>query len=193
MRLLRKLIEHNDVVWFYCRNKELSKLFLAQCEREGFSTLDNSKPTELFHHKFYGIFDDFTMGYLSNMIWCLTFQTGHDNHIRVDYEKYISETEDYICHETGTRRFDYSDWNKIAYSSGLNHTKFYELCDKYIEGQSYEEYCAYVYRYLIESSWHYSPEQAAERMTWEEYFIGQCYLRNEPVSDCAVEVGYGCG
>lgn len=193
MRPIRSLIKSNDTVWFYCRNKELAKQFLEQCETEGFWTLNNQKPTTLFQHKLYGVFDNLTMGYLSNMIWCLTFQHGNDDHLRVDYEKYISDTEDYICHETNIRHLNYSDWNLIAYSGGLKHKEFYSICEHFIVEQTYEEYCAFIYRYLIESSWHYTPEEAAKRIEWEEYYILHCYFNKCPVSECAVEVGYGCG
>ena len=40
--------------------------------------------------------------------------------------------------------------------------------------------------------WNYTPEQAIERMQWEDYYIVECYINKTPVSDCAVEVGYGC-
>jgi len=193
MRTLRALIENHDTVWFYCRNDYLAKKFLEQCESEGFMTLNNQKPTALFHHKFYGVFDNLTMGYLSNMIWCLTLNRSNDNHLRIDYEKYISDEEDYICHRMKGKRIDYADWNLIAYSNGLRPKEFSELCSHFIDGQSFEEYNAYVFRCLIESNWHYSPEQAVERIEWEEHYISQSYLEKRPVSECAIEVGYGCG
>jgi len=193
MRLLRTLIDGNDTVWFYCKTKELARKFLSQCEEEGIWTLNNQKPTTLSARKFYGLFDDLTMGYLSNMIWCLTFHPGRDEHVRIDYEKYSIGAKDFICHKPIHLKKDYSVWDTIAYSNGLGHNKFYELCDSFIAGQSFEEYNAYVYRYLIESSWHYSSEQAVERMQWEDYYIAKCFLNGIPVADCAVEVGYGCG
>ena len=192
MRLLKSLIENNEVVWVYCRSKKLAAAFLEQCESEGFCTLNHGKPTELFHHKFYGLFNNLTMGYLSNMIWCMTLR-AKDEHIRIDYEKYISDDEDYYCHETNTNLFNFDDLNRIAYKKGLDHKKFYETCGHFNEEQSFEEYNAYIYRYLIESSWHYTPEQVVKRMEWEEYFISQSYLSHTSVSECAVEVGYGCG
>ena len=100
MHKLKSLTESYDTVWFYCRTERLAEEFLKQCEEEGFLTLNGQKPTLLFRHKFYGVFDDMTMGYLSNMIWCLTFQNEIDEHVRIDYEKYISEAEDYYCHKT---------------------------------------------------------------------------------------------
>ena len=116
-----------------------------------------------------------------------------DDHVRVDYEKYISGAEDYICYKTRTKNVDYSDWNRMAYSNGLSVTEFAKVCESFIEGQSFEDYNAYIYRYLMESSWHYTPEHAVERMMWEDYIIMKCYTENIPVADCAVEVGYGCG
>ena len=193
MHKLSSLIENNDTVWFYCRTDYLAEQFLNQCEKEGFWALNNQKPTELFHHRFYGVFDNLSMGYLSNMIWCLTFCKDQDEHVRVDYEKYIFNEADYICHETNTVKYDFSDWNRIAYSNCLNHKKFYDQCEHFIEGQSFEEYNAYIYRYLVESSWHYTPKQTAQRMEWEEYFIAKSYLKHVPVAECSVEVGYGCG
>ena len=193
MRLLQDLIEDNETVWFYCRNEKLAKAFLSQCEEEGFLAMNGRKPSELFRHKFYGIFDDLTMGYLANMIWSLTFQTGLDDHVRVEYEKYISGAEDYICYKIRTKNVDYSDWNRMAYSNGLSATEFAMVCESFIEGQSFEEYNAYIYRFLMESSWHYTPEHAVERKMWEDNIILKCYFDKTPVADCAVEVGYGCG
>lgn len=193
MRSLKALTENNSVVWFFCRNECLAKRFLEQCETEGFLALNGQKPTELVHQKFYGIFDDMTMGYLSSMIWSLTFRANPDDRLRVDYEKYCSGKEDFICHRTRTKGSDYSHWNQIAYSNALKPRVFAELCNRFIEGQSFEEYNAYVFRYLIESDWHYIPEQAVQRMMWEDYLITECYEEKTPVADCAVEVGYGCG
>ena len=193
MRKLKSLAESFDTVWFYCRTERLAEEFLKQCEEEGFLTLNGQKPTLLFRHKFYGVFDDMTMGYLSNMIWCLTFQNEIDEHVRIDYEKYISDAEEYYCHKTKGKKEDYSNWNTIAYSNGLTSKDFAKLCDHFIEGQTFEEYNAYIYRYLVESSWQYASKQAVERIVWEEYYISRCFIEKRPVSECAIEVGYGCG
>lgn len=192
MRTLKSLIENNETVWFYCATPNLQEHFLKQAEDEGFRALNGQKPTELFNQYFYGINDDMTMGYLSNMIWCLTFRTGNDPHFRVDYEKYIAEEDDYICTRTYLKCVRYSEWNKISYTT-LNSKEFEKLCETFIEGQSYEEYQAYIYRYLMESSWHYTPEQAVQRIQDESEYISKCYNEKVSVSDCAVEVGYSCG
>lgn len=98
MRLLSILIENNDTVWIYCRTEALAESFLQQCEDEGFRALNGHNPASLFLHKFYGISGDMTMGYLSGMIWSLTAQNSDDKHVRVDYEKFISDEEDYTCY-----------------------------------------------------------------------------------------------
>ena len=192
MRTLKSLINGNDTVWFYCATKNLQEQFLKQAEDEGFMTLNGQKPTELFNQYFYGIYSDMTMGYLANMIWCLTFRTGMDTHIRIDYEKYCSGEEDYICHKTILHSVRYSDWNKLSYRT-LDSGEFRIQCDSFIAGQTFAEYQAYIYRFLMESSWHYTPERAVEKIKDEANWISQCYVDKVTVSDCAVEVGFGCG
>lgn len=99
MRQLKELLKIKDRAWIYCENEELQKQFLAQAEEEGFLALDGECPTKLSLHPLYGIHEDMTMGYLSIMIWHLSFpENGADPYFRVDYKKYISGEEDYICH-----------------------------------------------------------------------------------------------
>ena len=98
MKTLKELATYYGNAWVYCRNEELQIRFLTQLEEEGFSALNGQKPTELFHHTRYGINDDLTMGYLSGMIWCLSAQNPNDNHIRIDYEKYLADKEDIFYH-----------------------------------------------------------------------------------------------
>ena len=117
MRLLKELLKNNSTVWIYCESEALQKHFLKQAEAEGFLSINGQVPSQLFHHQLYGISDDMTVGYLAAMIWSLTFQTGKDDHVRVDYSKYISDDEDYYCHSTKLKRIDYSDWNQLAYST----------------------------------------------------------------------------
>ena len=112
MRLLKSLIEENESVWIYCKDEALQIQFLEQAENEGFLALNGQKPTELFHHQLYGINDDMTMGYLAVMIWCMTFKQG-DTHVRVDYDKYISGDEDYICHESPFKMVEFEEWREI--------------------------------------------------------------------------------
>lgn len=103
MQSLKLLTEDNDSVWVYCKNEDLASKFLLQCEEEGFMALNGSNPTELFRHKLYGLSGDMTMGYLASMVWSLTFQDDNDDHMRIDYEKYILDEDDFICRKIDSK------------------------------------------------------------------------------------------
>ena len=90
MYLIKDLVEKYHDVWVRCDDKQLQKLFLLQAECEGFLTINGQKPSELNCQKLYGISDDMTMGYLSSMIWSLTQNNSNDQHIRIDFGKYIA-------------------------------------------------------------------------------------------------------
>ena len=98
MRTLKSLIEKNKKVWFYCGTEDLQKEFLEQTEKEGFVTMRGEKPSTLSLHRLYGINSEGTIGYISNFIWYLSFQTGGNDILHIDYARFISEEEDCICH-----------------------------------------------------------------------------------------------
>jgi hypothetical protein len=192
MRLLSTLTETNSSVWIYCETEELQDHFLHQAEKEGYHARSGQKPTELTRQYFYGINDDLNMGFLSTMIWHRSFELEDDTHVKIDYGKFISGEEDYICRTSHIRKAEFGDWNRIAYST-LEQEDFQAQCESFIEGQSLEDYKAYIFRFLIESSWHYTPDQAAQRIEENAEYITECYGEKTPVRDCAVEVGFGCG
>ena len=96
MRTLKSLIEKNKKVWFYCGTEDLQKEFLGQAEKEGFVTMRGEKPSALSLQRLYGINSEGTMGYISNFIWYLSFQTGSSDILHIDYDRYISGENDYI-------------------------------------------------------------------------------------------------
>lgn len=98
MRTLKSLIEKNKKVWFYCGTEDLQKRFLEQAEKEGFITMRGEEPTSLSLQRLYGINNEETMGYISNFIWYLSFQTGNKDILRIDYDRFISGEEDFTCH-----------------------------------------------------------------------------------------------
>ena len=114
MKTLKSLFGNNETVWIYCENSSCQEQFLKQAEDEGFLALNGQKPTELSRQMLYGINDDMTMGYLSVMIWTRTFRAGMDSHFRVDYRKFISGDEDFVCHSTHLKPVSFTDWNKTA-------------------------------------------------------------------------------
>ena len=98
MRTLKSLIEKNKKVWFYCGTEDLQKKFLEQAEEEGYATMRGEKPSTLSLQRLYGINSEGTMGYISNCIWYLSFQTGSKDILRIDYDSFLSGKEDFICH-----------------------------------------------------------------------------------------------
>ncbi len=111
MRTLRSLMEQCEVVWFCCDTKELQKQFLQQCEDEDFFTITGDKPTELGCNRLHGISNN-SVGYLMGMCWALGYRgaaidIGSGKHIkspvRIDYGKYVSGEDDYLCHYTGSK------------------------------------------------------------------------------------------
>ncbi|MCR5057373.1 MAG: hypothetical protein K6A81_01975 [Clostridiales bacterium] len=98
MRTLKSLIEKNKKVWFYCGTEDLQKRFLEQAEKEGFVTMRGDKPSTLSLQRLYGINSEGTMGYISNFIWYLSFQTGNKDILRIDYDSFLSGKENFICH-----------------------------------------------------------------------------------------------
>ena len=194
MRTLRSLVENNSQVWIFCRNDGLQADFLEQAENEGFIALNGVKPHNLCHRSLYGINDDITMGYLAAMIWVLSAKADKykDHHVRVDYERYIAGEDDYLYRGRLDDLPDRSEWERLAYSI-TDKDEFDRICDASSENLTYEEYKAYIYRWLINSTWHYKPESAFERIYVDLWYIAKCYSEKMSVSDCAVEVGYSCG
>ena len=189
MRELKDLVKDNEQVWIYCENESLQSKFLNQAETEGFMALNGQKPTELFHHQLYGINSDMTMGYLAIMIWCLSFPKDGsvDPHLRVNYEKYISGEEDYICHTPYFKQITIEEFDKISYAVP-DADDFNDICTKFNENLTFEEYLAYVYRYLRESHWKYSSEDAFGKVLTEKGRILKHYNAKETIADCATEI-----
>ncbi len=98
MRSLKSLIEKNKKVWFYCGTEDLQKRFLEQAEEEGFVTMQGEAPSTLSLQRLYGINCEGTMGYISNSIWYLSFHTGGQDILHIDYDRFISGEAEFICH-----------------------------------------------------------------------------------------------
>ena len=111
MRTLTSLLKEQEAVWIYCESEDLQKKFLQKAEEEGFLARNGSKPTELSLQKFYGINSGMTMGYISNLIWFMSSQCGDKSHPKIDYGKYLSGEEDYLCQRTHIKsvKFEFSD------------------------------------------------------------------------------------
>ena len=111
MRTLTSLLKEQEAVWIYCESEDLQKKFLQKAEEEGFLARNGSKPTELSLQKFYGINSGMTMGYISNLIWFMSFQCKDTRNQKIDYGMFSSGEEDYLCQRTHIKsvKFEFSD------------------------------------------------------------------------------------
>ncbi len=113
MRTLQTLTRNNPKVWIYCKDEQTQERFLSQAQEEGFKALDGRDPTDLSHHLFYGLNEDNTIGYVSNLIWSLSFNSPTAASPHIDYDKYISGEDDYICHTAIVRMISFDEWHRI--------------------------------------------------------------------------------
>ena len=70
---------------------------------------------------------------------------------------------------------------------------YYRSCNVYDPHMSYEEYVVHVFRCLVISSWHYSPEEATEVIRKNSAFIKTSYEHKWTIIDTMVDIGYSCG
>lgn len=94
MRTISNLLNHKGKVYIYLNSPAISQQFRDDAEREGF-TLPGNGESDI-----YALNHDKTMnsvGFVGHVLFHNTSQNFADGTpvIRVDYEKYISGTEDY--------------------------------------------------------------------------------------------------
>ena len=109
MRTLKELATSNRRVWFYIKDEALGHAFMNQAEEEGFHWANEKAMSKDDWYYTMAIRADMSLWYVSLYVWTLSFRGNIEGTpIRVDYEKYVSGCEDYICHEShfrGTVRF----------------------------------------------------------------------------------------
>jgi hypothetical protein len=191
MSKLKSLIKNKTTVWIFCRNECLQEDLLQQAEHEGFMTINGHNPSTLNHRQLYGINKDMQIGCISVIVWVQSAKPCNrkGTPARIDYEKYLAGENDYSYYGHFDDVPDRHLWKKIAYEY-TNKDDFFCLCNIFIEGQSYKDYTAYIYRWLIESAWHYSPESAFTKVLENINIIARSYAEKITVSDCAFKVGY---
>ncbi len=95
MRTIKELIRKDKKVYIYLRNKETKKKFFRDAKKEGI-TFEGSKKIAIDN------LDDI-MALLSSGVICylgfvgrMCYGSGSKDAIRIDYEKYIKDKDDYI-------------------------------------------------------------------------------------------------
>ena len=86
---LKKLAEYNGYVWIICNTDDLAREFLKKAEKEGFTTPNGDKPTNLNPYPRYGITSDLCVGYVSATVAGLVKKHSLDITPTVDFEKFI--------------------------------------------------------------------------------------------------------
>lgn len=95
MRTIRELVNQEKKVYIYLRTTELQERFMRDAEREGIAFGDGMKPTERKADEIMALQADGAICFLG-FAGRMSYHYGKDKVIRIDYDKYIVGTEDYI-------------------------------------------------------------------------------------------------
>ena len=102
MRNVTELSKLNGKVYVYLRDEMIARRFLQDAENEGFTFGDGEKPTARPGNNLYVVNCDWTIshvGWAGHMAFQSAKYVGEQELIRVDYERYLSEEEDFIINK----------------------------------------------------------------------------------------------
>ena len=95
MRTIRQLINSDKKVYIFLKNKAIKSRFMSDAEGEGITFGDKVKPTERQADDIMALNADGTICFLG---WAgrMCYHYGGNTAIRIDYEKYIDDADDYV-------------------------------------------------------------------------------------------------
>ena len=102
MRNVTELSKLNVKVYVYLKDEMIARRFLQDAENEGFTFGDGEKPTARPGNNLYVVNCDWTIshvGWAGHMAFQSAKYVGEQELIRVDYERYLSEEEDFIINK----------------------------------------------------------------------------------------------
>lgn len=102
MRNVTELSKLNGKVYVYLKDEMIARRFLQDAENEGFTFGDGEKPTARPGNNLYVVNRDWTIshvGWAGHMAFQSAKYVGEQELIRVDYERYLSEEEDFIINK----------------------------------------------------------------------------------------------
>ena len=102
MRNVTELSKLNGKVYVYLRDEVIARRFLQDAENEGFTFGDGEKPTARPGNNLYVVNRNWTIshvGWAGHMAFQSAKYVGEQELIRVDYERYLSEEEDFIINK----------------------------------------------------------------------------------------------
>ena len=95
MRTIRELINKEKKVYIVLHTKAMQYRFMSDAEREGITFGDGVKATERMANDIMALLPD---GHICFVGWVgrMCYKQGGNSILRIDYEKYIDGSPDYI-------------------------------------------------------------------------------------------------
>ena len=95
MRTIRQLINSDKKVYIFLKNKAIQSRFMSDAEGEGITFGDKVKPTKRQADDIMALNADEMICFLG---WAgrMCYHYGGNTAIRIDYEKYIDDADDYV-------------------------------------------------------------------------------------------------
>ena len=95
MKTIIDLINKNEKVYVFLSNDAIREKFMIDAEEQGLSFGDGVKPTQRIADDIMAILPDKTICYLG---WAgrMFYKHNPNSVVRIDYEKYIKNQNDYI-------------------------------------------------------------------------------------------------
>ena len=105
MKTIRDLLEENERVWFYLKDKETERDFVRELNEYGATYLNGSQVTVESCSPIMAVHSNMKVAHLMITIWNASFSPSFvkcasqelANALKVDYAKYRSEEPDYLC------------------------------------------------------------------------------------------------
>ena len=105
MRTIKELLERNERVWFYLKDKRAERAFVSELNKYGAKYLNGSRVTEESCSPIMAVHSDMKVAHLMIMIWNASFSSSFEkcasqelSHVlKVDYAKYHNGEDDYFC------------------------------------------------------------------------------------------------
>ena len=98
-RTISDLLSADTRLYVYCCDKNISRRFMADAQREGFTFGDGAKPTERPTDDIIAINNDKTInyvGFVGHLAFKTAFTVAGKALVKVDYKKYISGNKYYF-------------------------------------------------------------------------------------------------
>lgn len=105
MKTIKDLLEENERVWFYLKDKETERDFVRELNEYGATYLNGSQVTAGNCSPIMAVHSNMKVAHLMIMIWNASFSPSFEkcashelaHALKVDYAKYRDGEPDYLC------------------------------------------------------------------------------------------------